>query len=155
MVGEREEGTQGLADPSETSPANHDQSLAGVEASNEAILWVDCLGGLAIGALVLALSGPLSRWEGLPLQVIIFLGAMNVTYGVYSLYVTTRSPRGLDLVKVLAVANMSWLVVCLAIAYLWRNEITTFGLAHVVGEGLYVAGLGSREWRLRDRLGVS
>ena len=55
--------------------------------------------------------------------------------------------------KILAIANMAWLAVCvLIVATHWR-EISTFGIVHKIGEGVYVAGLGFVEWKWRFDLG--
>ncbi|MGJ8725355.1 MAG: hypothetical protein ACSHYB_12425 [Roseibacillus sp.] len=123
-----------------------------MKTSNVRILWLDCLGGLLVGALVLLLLRPLSSWEGLPISVVASMGLINLCYGGFSLYVTTRKFRPLRLVKTLAVANMSWLVVCGGIAFFFRQEISSLGMLHVVGEGIYVAALGVTEWRWRYQL---
>lgn len=117
------------------------------------ILWLDCLGGLVVGIIVLIFCTALCRWEGLPLGVVVFLAIMNLAYGAFSLYVTLGNPRPIKLVRTLAIANMAWLIVCIAIAIAWINSITTLGSVHVVGEGLYVAALGFTEWRWQDELG--
>lgn len=116
------------------------------------ILWLDCLGGLTVGVLVLATCSLLSLWENLPVGVVIAMGLANLLYGSYSLYVTTRKPRPLPLVSGLAVANMSWLLVCIAIAVIYWQRITGLGLLHVLGEGIYVAGLGVVQWQWRQKL---
>lgn len=116
------------------------------------ILWLDCLGALAAGVLMLLASGILSRLENLPLSVVIGIAAANIAYGAFSLYVTTRVPRSLFLVNTLAVANMVWLIVCVAVIWLNWNTIFMVGIIHLLGEGVYVASLGSIEWRLRRRL---
>jgi len=119
------------------------------------ILWVDCLGGLCVGIVVLLLCQPISSWDGLPLAVVIAMGIVNVAYGAYSLFVTTRNPRPTWLVAVLAAANMAWLFVCVLIAYSHWQQITLLGIIHVIGEGIYVASLGLIEWIWKDELGNS
>ena len=125
-----------------------------MKVTNHKILWLDCLGGIVVGIVVLAICQRLSNWEGLPLTIIVALGLVNLSYGTYSLYVTTRRPRPMNLVKILAVANMAWLVVCIAIASTYWNQITGLGLLHLLGEGAYVAGLGYTEWKMREMLVV-
>ena len=53
------------------------------------------------------------------------------------------------MVKVLAIANMLWLIVCLAIVIAFWQQISVLGLLHVVGEGIYVFALGLTEWKWR------
>ena len=57
------------------------------------ILWLDCIGGLVIGVIVLLASELLSQWDGLPTGVIRFVGFANLAYGSYSIWVATRNPR--------------------------------------------------------------
>ena len=120
--------------------------------SNDRILWIDCLGGLVVGCVVVGLCRPLSDLENLPVSAVVFMGLTNLTYGGYSLYVTTRNPRPMILVQVLAIANMCWLACCLVIVNIYWSQISTLGWLHVIGEGVYVASLGYLEWRWRYRL---
>lgn len=113
------------------------------------VLWLDCLGGLVVGAVVLLGCKYLSRWENLPVEVLMGLGVANLAYGGYSLFVTTRNPRSLRLIEILALANMSWPLVCLGLTCFFWQDITVLGLLHLIGEGIYVGGLGYTEWRLR------
>ena len=116
------------------------------------ILWLDCIGGLVFGLVVIALCWPLSRWEGLPLNVVLATGSANLIYGSYSLFVTTRKNRSLKLVKILAAANMFWLVVCVGILIAYWNQISVLGVLHVAGEGIYVSALGLVEWKMKESL---
>jgi len=122
-----------------------------VKASDR-ILWVDCLGGLAVGLIVFVFCRLISEWQNLPLKVVLLMGAANLIYGCYSLYVTTRKQRPSGLVKLLSIANMVWLLVCSAIVVMYWSQISLFGMAHVIGEGIYVAGLGFVEWKMKESL---
>ena len=117
-----------------------------------ALLWLDCLGALAAGILVLALSGWLAPLEGLPREVLVFAGAMNLAYGSYSLSLALRERRTRPAVYALIFANAAWPLVCLALVAAFWETITAFGLLHLVGEGLYVGALALAEWRQRERL---
>ena len=116
------------------------------------LLWLDCIGGLVVGAVVLLAAELLSQWDGLPIGVVRFVGFANLAYGSYSIWVATRNPRSISIVKILALANMAWLVVCIAITATYWNEISVFGVIHLIGEGLYVASLGAIEWTWRESL---
>ena len=118
------------------------------------ILWVDCLGALIVGIMVLLICQPLSRWGGLPTTTVIGVGIANLVYGIYSLVVATRHPRPMFLVVMLAFANMTWLFVCVTIVVWNWQQITLFGILHVGGEGMYVAILGFTEWRWRRWLAI-
>ena len=122
---------------------------------NTNILWLDCVGGLVVGIIVLVFCKVLSNWEGLPLSVVAFMAIMNLVYGAFSLFITLRKHRPIILVRILAIANMAWLLVCIAIVATWFNQLTLLGWIHVLGEGLYVATLGWVEWKWRDRIGTT
>lgn len=116
------------------------------------ILWLDCIGGIFVGVCVLIFANQICKLESLPLSVVVFMGIANLVYGLYSLFVTTRRVRHVNLVKLLACANMAWLLVCLGVAVTYWNQINGLGLLHVLGEGAYVFLLGLTEWRLKDEL---
>ena len=122
----------------------------GVNKQN--VLWVDCIGGLIVGVLILCACKLISHWDSLPLSIVLGVGFANLAYGGYSLWVTTRKPRPILLVKILALANMAWLFVCVAIVASHWSEISVFGIFHKLGEGIYVAALGYVEWRWRETL---
>ncbi len=126
-----------------------------METLNEKILWADCLGGICVGIIVLVIHPFLSQWENLPVPVIIAMGCVNLLYGSFSLYATTRNPRPRFLVSTLAAANMFWLLVCISIVVSFRREISALGILLVLGEGVYVSVLGYTEWRWRDALAGS
>lgn len=124
------------------------------KSSRDWLLWTDCIGGLTVGALVLSVHQFLSRIEGFPAFVIIFIGTANLAYGSFSLFVTTRNPRPIGLIKALAVANIAWLIVCLGIVFWWFKSATVVGILLVLGEGIYVASLGILEWNWRGLLAI-
>ncbi len=63
------------------------------------LLWVDCVGAALAGLTVIALSGWLSRLEGLPWEVLLFTGAANLLYASYSFSLAVRSERPMRLIK--------------------------------------------------------
>ena len=118
----------------------------------ETLLWIDCTAGAAVGVIVLAFSGWLSALEGLPQSVLLFTGAANLVYAAYSFSLARRGRRPLSLIRLLACANMAWAPVCVALAAVYWESATVFGLLHLIGEGLFVGALGAVEWSQQDRL---
>jgi len=116
------------------------------------ILWVDCIGGLVVGVIVIFACRLISRLDSLPLWIIVSFGIANLVYGSCSLFVTTRKPRPMRLIKILAIANMVWLVICIAIVASHWQQVSLFGVFHKLGEGAYVAILGVIEWKWREEL---
>ena len=123
-----------------------------LSVNKQNVLWVDCIGGLIVGVLILCACKLISHWDSLPLSIVLGVGFANLAYGGYSLWVTTRKPRPAIFVKILALANMAWLIVCVVIIASHWNEISIFGILHKLGEGIYVASLGIVEWRWRETL---
>lgn len=113
---------------------------------------MDCIGAALAGVTVIALSGWLSRLEGLPQGVLLFTGAVNLLYGCYSFSLAVRAERPMPLIKLLVVANVTWAFVCLGLVAAFWATATPFAFVHLVGEAVYVAGLGVLEWRNRDVL---
>lgn len=116
------------------------------------LLWIDSLGGLLVGVVVLGLAPWLADLYGLPLRLVRLLGAANLLYGSYSLALATRRRRPLRRIVLLAVANMGWGVVCVALFARHLGDATPLGLAVLALEAVYVGGLGATEWRFRERL---
>lgn len=116
------------------------------------LLWVDCTAGAVVGALVLLLSGWLSGLYGLPRGVFLFTGAANLAYASFSFSLAVRSKRPLPLIVLLVAANLAWAAVMVYLAALFRTTASPLGLAHLIGEALFVGGLGLLEWRWRNLL---
>ena len=115
------------------------------------ILWLDSLGALVVGVLVLALSAPLAELYVLPRALVVTLGVVNVLYGCGSGTLARQASRGMRparrWVDLLIGANLAWTVVCALLAAAWWSEASAWGLAQLLGEGVYVGGLGLVEWR--------
>ena len=72
------------------------------------LLWLDGLGGLLAGAVVLLLSGWLSELEGLPEGFVVFMASTNLVYGSYATSQAMRSARPPVRIAILACANILW-----------------------------------------------
>ena len=116
------------------------------------LLWIDCTAAAVAGVVVLLIHGWLSGWYGLPQELLIFIGAANVVYASYSGSLAVRARRPKALILFLVSANLLWSMVCVILALIYRDTATLFGLAHLLGEALFVGGLGGLEWRWRDLL---
>jgi len=116
------------------------------------LLWVDCTGAALAGVAVIALSGWLSRLEGVPQDVLIFTGAVNLLYASYSFSLAVRAERPMRSIKLLVFANLAWVPVCLGLLVAFAATATPFTCVHFVGEAVYVGGLAVMEWRHRALL---
>lgn len=116
------------------------------------LLWLDCSGGLFVGVIVLAIYPLLANWHSLPSTLIVVMGLANLVYGCYSLSLARRQQRPLHLIQLLAIANMTWGIVCFCLFGIWWESVSLLGAIHLIGEGIYVGGLGLLEWRWREAL---
>ncbi len=118
----------------------------------QSVLWIDATAAALAGVVVLLISGWLSGWYGLPQELLISIGAVNLVYASYSSSLAMRTRRPKALILLLVSANLLWSVVCVILALIYGDTATLFGLAHLLGEALFVGGLGGLEWRWRDLL---
>ena len=112
------------------------------------ILWVDSLGGLFVGIIVLAFHSWFAEIEALPVRVVLLMAVANIAYGAYSgsLAVRRELPRQ-RAITFLVAANLTWTVVCALLLLRYGATATPFAWLHIGGEGLYVGVLALVEWR--------
>jgi len=118
----------------------------------KSLLWIDCLGGLVVGVLVLTLSSWLSTLYAMPERFVLALGAANLAYGTFSLSLARRAVCPRALLQLLVAANIAWAVFCVIASAILAAQATAYGLALLIFEGAYVGGLGLLEWRFLDAL---
>ena len=56
------------------------------------------------------------------------------------------------MIVLLVVANATWGGLCVLTAAVLTGTASMFGLAHLVGEGVFVVGLAGLEWSQREQL---
>lgn len=116
------------------------------------LLWVDCSAGSVVGLLLLLFHVWLSNLYGLPPEFVLFQGAANLMYSIFSYGLASRPQRPYVLIAALAIANMIWGVLCVVWLFMYKESATIFGLLHLLLEALFVGGLGSIEWFYRREL---
>lgn len=112
--------------------------------------WIDGFAALAVGTLLLALRSVLAGFYGLSLELVTLVGVFNVIYAAPGLSLGALRTRPAWLLRCLIVANLAWVVACIVIAARVWSSARVFGLAHIIGEGLFVGGLAlleARHWR--------
>jgi hypothetical protein len=123
-----------------------------VNAPLRKVLWVDCTAALLAGSVVLSLSARLADLYAMPRELVVGMGVANVCYGTFSLSLAARSHPPSSLVVLLVAANATWAALCAVAAFVLWGTASSLGLAHLVGEGLFVGGLARWEWT-RSRTG--
>jgi hypothetical protein len=101
---------------------------------------------------MLALSGPLSALYAIPRPFLLGMAAANLAYGTFSGTLARRARRPRPLLVLLVTANATWAALCGAAAVWLAGRASVYGLAHLVGEGVFVGGLAALEWRRREQL---
>ena len=112
------------------------------------LIRVDWVAGAVAGALVLSLRGWLTDLYSLPADLLLVMGLANLAYACvsFTLAALRRGDR-VPFLRVVAAANVVWAVVCAALAAAWSGEASVFGTGQLVGEAVFVGGLGVLEWR--------
>ncbi len=117
--------------------------------SRRSLIWIDGAAGATAGVLALLAREWLSELYKLPLDHLILMGVANLAYAFYALALASRAMRPLVYIRVLVIANAIWACLCMWWAAMYGETASVFGLAHLVGEGLFVGGLAILEWRWR------
>lgn len=112
------------------------------------LIEVDWIAGAIVGVLVLSLRGWLSELYLLPDRLLLLMGLANLAYACVS-FTLARFSHGdrVPFLRFVAVANILWAVFCTVLAGLWFGEASLFGMGQLVGEAIFVGGLGILEWR--------
>lgn len=125
-----------------------------MSTSGRDLVWFDGAAGLTAGVLVLALLPWLPAFYALPMWFVALNGATNLAYGLYSSTLARQRFRPRWRLTLLIAANATWAVVCAVSVAVFLGTASVFGIAHLVGEGLFVGGLAVAEFRARERLQV-
>jgi hypothetical protein len=112
------------------------------------LIWIDGIAGAVVGLLMLSLRGWLTDVYGLPATLLLGIGLANLAYAGVSLTLAQfRRPDWVPYLRVVAVANIAWSLVCLTLAVDRFDTATIFGQGQLLGEAVFVGGLGILEWR--------
>jgi hypothetical protein len=106
------------------------------------------MAGAIVGVLVLSLHGWLTQLYQLPGELVLVIGFANLAYACVS-FTLAQLRRGdkVPFLRVVAVANVLWAVVCVILAVVWAGRASVFGLGTLIGEAVFVGCLGVLEWR--------
>lgn len=126
------------------------QRAAGWSVAN--LLWIDSGAAALAGSLCLLLSERLSALHALPQELLQLIGVVNLLYSAYSFCLAIQASRPRPLITLLVIANSAWALLCLGMAASFTGTASIFGIAHLLGEAIFVAGLAGLEWRWRARL---
>jgi hypothetical protein len=116
------------------------------------VLWIDCTAAALAGVVVLMLREWLSALQALPSPLLLFIGMANILYACYSFTLATRAYRSQSMIILLVAGNLAWAAVCIGLAMHFLASATVWGIAHLLGEALFVGSLAVVEWKWRAHL---
>ena len=116
------------------------------------ILWIDGIAALLAGATLLVAIDWLKELYNISRETLLFIAVVNLVYATCSLSIAMLKKRPIVLIVILVIANLTWAANCLRLALIFSDNASIFGLAHIVGEAIFVGGLASLEWRYRKAL---
>ena len=116
------------------------------------ILHLDGGAGLTVGILLLVFYQWISDLYNLSTAVILVLALANIGYGIFGLSLAFTKKRTVRLIAVLAIANVIWMFVCIAIVLRYFQIATYIGLIFILIEGACVFILACYEWKNRHTL---
>lgn len=116
------------------------------------LLWIDCGAAALAGTLMLTFSDRLAGLYAIPMDGLRVIGTINLLYACFSGSLAMRSRRPVSLIAALGIANGIWAMACVGMAVTMAGTATLFGMAHLLGEAVFVGSLAMLEWRWRARL---
>ncbi|MEM7182670.1 MAG: hypothetical protein AAF518_17275 [Spirochaetota bacterium] len=121
----------------------------------QSILWIDSIGAIVVGIVMLILQNFLQGFYQLPQELILFLGITNVLYGIYSGSLAISRKRSQVFIIFLIIANLAWGLVCSILFAKYYQTASIFGKLQIGAEGIYVSMLALIEWWYRKELVIS
>ena len=116
------------------------------------ILWIDGLAALSAGVFVLTFRRRLAALYALPLDLVTFIGLVNVCYSTFGLTLAMRTRPRIRFIVGLSAANCLWACAFTWLAIRFRHQAGVLGLGTVLFEAAFVAVLAAIEWRNRHAL---
>lgn len=110
------------------------------------IFLVDGVGALITATTLVAILGQFESTFGMPQRAIYFLAAIAVSFAIYSLACYFKLPSNWPpFLRTIAIANLSYCILTLVLISVFRNEITTLGIAYFAAEIIVVSTLAIYE----------
>ena len=114
------------------------------------ILWLDSGAGCVVGLVMLTLRPWLADLYGFESELVLFLGAANLTCAAYSGSLALRASRSGRLprlaIDALVLANSAWVIACAVMVSVTWPTSHPLGVAQLTLEGVFVGGLALAEY---------
>jgi|TARA_B100001063_G_C16330276_1_gene341842 hypothetical protein len=116
------------------------------------ILFLDGVAGLLAGLTLFSFQGWFHEVYSLPLYVLQFITAANMLYGALALLLASKRKRGFLIIKLLALANTFWTLICICFIFIYLDSASWKGISLLILESLFVGYLAYYEWVNRNNL---
>ncbi len=110
------------------------------------VLWLDAGTGMATGVLQVLLPGSLAGLLGLPEGLLIGAGWLMLAYVAGIVFLATRLVVPAAGVWVLIVANLLWVLACLALLMGGVVAPTLLGMGFIAVQAVTVGALAELQW---------
>ncbi len=115
------------------------------------LLQIDAVGALVSAVMLGGVLPIFSESLGLPVPVLYFLAAFPVAFLLYNAQTLLRPSASLRVgLRVIAVANASYVVVSIGALLMHLDQLRLLGWAYFPGEIAIVATLAVVEWRVAE-----
>ncbi|KAA1153946.1 hypothetical protein EU510_09160 [Pseudoalteromonas sp. FUC4] len=105
------------------------------------ILYFDGIAGLLAGLTLFSFQSWFYEIYSLPLHALQFITAANILYGICALLLAFKRTRSLLAIKVLAIANCFWVIVCIFFIFEYINSASWIGISLLIFESIFVGYL--------------
>ena len=105
------------------------------------ILYFDGIAGLLAGLTLFSFQSWFYEIYSLPLPALQFITAANILYGICALLLAFKRTRSLLAIKVLAIANCFWVIVCIFFIFEYINSASWIGISLLIFESIFVGYL--------------
>lgn len=113
------------------------------------IFLLDGIGGLITSFMLFFILRNFEEYFGMPGNVLIWLSALGLVYGIYSLSCYFFVRKNLNkFLKIIAVANIIYCVITGLLIYVHYNSLTSLGVIYLVVEIFIILGLVRMELKL-------
>lgn len=111
------------------------------------LLWIDGLAALAAGMAVLCLRGMLSNLFRLQEEILIIQAIITLVYASYSTTLAKNKIYPKKLIRILAIANFTYVAFCLGLFINTFATTTVWGKVYFIAEATFISALAILECR--------
>ena len=109
------------------------------------ILYLDGAAGLFAGLTLFSFQEWFQEVYSLPMYALQIITAANMLYGTLALLLASKRKRCFLIIKILALANTFWTLVCFCFIFIYLDSASWKGISLLILEALFVGYLAYYE----------